>query len=82
MKHEDGTNRVEKLEKLMVKIGIFSVLYTVPATVTIACYFYELLNRESWNKAWLVNNCQYVYRLKHDVYKHSIQSLIFVRNIK
>ncbi|KAI3366234.1 hypothetical protein L3Q82_010043 [Scortum barcoo] len=37
MKH-DGT-KTEKLEKLMVRIGVFSVLYTVPATIVIACYF-------------------------------------------
>ena len=58
MKHEAGTNRVEKLEKLMVKIGIFTVLYTVPATVTIACYIYEQLNREAWTKGWFAQNCQ------------------------
>uniref|UniRef100_A0A4X2K608 Frizzled class receptor 9 n=1 Tax=Vombatus ursinus TaxID=29139 RepID=A0A4X2K608_VOMUR len=32
-----GTN-TEKLEKLMVKIGVFSILYTVPATCVIVCY--------------------------------------------
>ncbi|KFW75304.1 Frizzled-1, partial [Phalacrocorax carbo] len=46
MKH-DGT-KTEKLEKLMVRIGIFSVLYTVPATIVIACYFYEQAFREQW----------------------------------
>ena len=34
MKH-DGT-KTEKLERLMVRIGVFSVLYTVPATIVIA----------------------------------------------
>uniref|UniRef100_A0A8D2IZB3 Frizzled class receptor 9 n=1 Tax=Varanus komodoensis TaxID=61221 RepID=A0A8D2IZB3_VARKO len=38
-----GTN-TEKLEKLMVRIGVFSILYTVPATCVIICYFYERLN--------------------------------------
>ncbi|CAI9547302.1 unnamed protein product [Staurois parvus] len=47
MKH-DGT-KTEKLEKLMVRIGIFSVLYTVPATIVIACYFYEQAFREHTN---------------------------------
>ncbi|XP_038822603.1 frizzled-1-like [Salvelinus namaycush] len=50
MKH-DGT-KTEKLEKLMVRIGIFSV-YTVPATVVIACYFYEQAFREQWEKSWM-----------------------------
>uniref|UniRef100_UPI00398E8EC3 frizzled-9 n=1 Tax=Pristiophorus japonicus TaxID=55135 RepID=UPI00398E8EC3 len=42
-----GTN-TEKLEKLMVKIGVFSILYTVPATCVIVCYFYERLNMGYW----------------------------------
>ena len=51
MKH-DGT-KTDKLEKLMVRIGIFSVLYTVPATIVIACYFYEQAFHTVWMAAWL-----------------------------
>ncbi|XP_023682802.1 frizzled-10 [Paramormyrops kingsleyae] len=43
----EGEN-TDKLEKLMVRIGVFSVLYTVPATCVIACYFYERLNMSYW----------------------------------
>ncbi|PIK41264.1 frizzled 4 [Apostichopus japonicus] len=43
----DG-NKTDKLERLMVKIGLFSVLYIVPATVTVACYFYEKSRRKDW----------------------------------
>ena len=43
----DGT-KTDKLEVLMVRIGIFSVLYTVPATCVVACYFYEYSSRASW----------------------------------
>src|SRR5690242_2735518 len=32
---QQGHSRIEKLEKLMLRIGIFSVLYTVPATIVI-----------------------------------------------
>ncbi|XP_043923597.1 frizzled-1 [Protopterus annectens] len=56
MKH-DGT-KTEKLEKLMVRIGIFSVLYTVPATIVIACYFYEQAFREQWEKSWVSQTCK------------------------
>nr|XP_056713069.1 frizzled-1 [Euleptes europaea] len=56
MKH-DGT-KTEKLEKLMVRIGIFSVLYTVPATIVIACYFYEQAFREQWEKSWFAQSCK------------------------
>ena len=47
----DGT-KTDKLEKLMVRIGIFSVLYTVPATIVIACYFYEQSFRGEWMNNW------------------------------
>lgn len=43
----DGT-KTDKLERLMVKIGLFSVLYTVPATIVVACFFYEHSNRIVW----------------------------------
>ncbi|GCB76994.1 frizzled-1 [Scyliorhinus torazame] len=56
MKH-DGT-KTEKLEKLMVRIGIFSVLYTVPATIVIACYFYEQAFRPQWEKSWVSQACK------------------------
>ncbi|XP_029444698.1 frizzled-1 [Rhinatrema bivittatum] len=56
MKH-DGT-KTEKLEKLMVRIGVFSVLYTVPATIVIACYFYEQAFREQWERSWVSQSCK------------------------
>ena len=45
-----GGQKTDKLEKLMIRIGIFSVLYTVPATIVIACYFYEQHFRERWER--------------------------------
>lgn len=56
MKH-DGT-RTDKLEKLMVRIGIFSVLYLVPATIVIGCYFYEQSHRSDWLNTWYAKMCQ------------------------
>lgn len=38
---KDGA-KTDKLERLMVKIGVFSVLYTVPASTVIGCYLYQL----------------------------------------
>lgn len=46
MKH-DGT-KTDKLEKLMIRIGVFSLLYTVPAMVVIGCYVYELIFLPTW----------------------------------
>lgn len=46
----DGSTKSEtnKLERLIVRLGIFSVFSTVPATAVIACYFYEYANKEYW----------------------------------
>ncbi|KAL8572301.1 hypothetical protein ACOMHN_019241 [Nucella lapillus] len=43
----DGV-KTDKLEVLMVRIGIFSLLYTVPATCLIGCLLYEYVHRDSW----------------------------------
>ncbi|XP_049601464.1 frizzled-2 [Syngnathus scovelli] len=56
MKH-DGT-KTEKLERLMVRIGVFSVLYTVPATIVIACFFYEQAFRPHWERSWVSHSCR------------------------
>lgn len=46
----DGNTKSEtnKLERLIVRLGIFAVFSTVPATAVIACYFYEYANKEYW----------------------------------
>lgn len=51
---QGGATKTDKLERLMVRIGVFSVLYTVPATVVVACFFYEQHNRQAWEAA---HNC-------------------------
>nr|XP_006209593.1 frizzled-10 [Vicugna pacos] len=53
-----GGENTDKLEKLMVRIGVFSVLYTVPATCVIACYFYERLNVEYWKVLATQHKCK------------------------
>lgn len=49
-KQGDGGSKADKLEKLMIRIGIFSVLYTVPATIVIGCYLYECAFHDEWLK--------------------------------
>ncbi|EFA01325.1 frizzled-2 [Tribolium castaneum] len=41
-------SKADKLEKLMIRIGIFSVLYTVPASIVIACHLYENAFHNEW----------------------------------
>ncbi|XP_059149516.1 frizzled-9-like [Physella acuta] len=55
---QDGTNtNIRKLEKLMAKIGVFSILYTVPATCVIGCHFYERINFRKWQKQAMNSPC-------------------------
>lgn len=48
---KQGGTQTDKLERLMVRIGVFTVLYTVPATVIVACHFYEQHNRGAWERS-------------------------------
>jgi hypothetical protein len=54
MKHEG--NKTVKLEKFMVRIGVFSILYMVPAIIVICCYFYEQSSYNKWIDYWLKRN--------------------------
>nr|XP_039262264.1 frizzled-4-like [Styela clava] len=60
MKQEGS--KTDKLEQLMVKIGLFSVLYTVPASVVIGCYFYE--HSQGSSGAIVIHPNPAVYMLK------------------
>ncbi|XP_053603834.1 frizzled-7 [Plodia interpunctella] len=55
MKH-DGT-KTDKLEKLMIRIGVFGVLYTVPALIVIVCLFYEQAHFNNWMVTWHRTMC-------------------------
>ncbi|KAF6733784.1 Frizzled-5 [Oryzias melastigma] len=47
---KQGGTKTDKLERLMIRIGLFTVLYTVPATVVVACLVYEQHYRPSWER--------------------------------
>jgi hypothetical protein len=44
------------LEKFMVRIGVFSILYMVPAIIVLCCYFYEQSSNVKWIDYWLKQN--------------------------
>ncbi|KAJ8959551.1 hypothetical protein NQ317_005726 [Molorchus minor] len=56
MKH-DGT-KTDKLEKLMIRIGVFSVLYTLPALIVISCLIYEHTFFDEWMVTWNQDMCE------------------------
>ncbi|KFM67990.1 Frizzled-4, partial [Stegodyphus mimosarum] len=41
----------EKWEVLMVRVGIFAILYTVPATCVLIADFYEFTTKDQWESA-------------------------------
>nr|AQT19765.1 hypothetical protein Smed-fzd-4-4 [Schmidtea mediterranea] len=55
--------KTEKLEILMVRIGLFSVLFLVPSSTVLGCNFYEYANRDHWLKSGTNPNIE-VYMLK------------------
>ncbi|CAL8347251.1 unnamed protein product [Merluccius merluccius] len=48
IRRQQGGAKADKLERLMVRIGAFTVLHTVPAAAIVACYFYEQHHRHAW----------------------------------
>ncbi|XP_078701261.1 frizzled-8-like [Branchiostoma floridae x Branchiostoma belcheri] len=65
---KQGGTKTDKLEKLMLRIGIFSVLYTVPATIVVACYFYEQQHRPAWERALACPDCMPDFRPDYTVF--------------
>ncbi|CAG2121977.1 unnamed protein product, partial [Medioppia subpectinata] len=47
--------KADKLEKLMIRIGLFSFLYIVPGVVVVGCYLYEYYFRDIWQRQ---HNCR------------------------
>ncbi|XP_063159495.1 frizzled-8 [Candoia aspera] len=54
IKQQGGPTKTHKLEKLMIRLGLFTVLYAVPAASVVACLFYEQHNRPHWEAT---HNC-------------------------
>lgn len=57
MKNDDSV-KIEKLEKLMLKISVFSVFYNVPTIISLACYVYEALLLDTWLFTWYREWCK------------------------
>lgn len=53
---QDGS-KTDKLEKLILRIGAFSVLFIIPQSVIIACLVYEQHYHPSWMVQWQRDLC-------------------------
>uniref|UniRef100_A0A0X3PZN9 Frizzled-1 n=1 Tax=Schistocephalus solidus TaxID=70667 RepID=A0A0X3PZN9_SCHSO len=50
-----GGSKTDDLEKLIVRIGVFSLLYVIPAGAVIGCYIYESRKMDQWMLTWYIN---------------------------
>lgn len=49
---------IKRLERLMVRLGLFAVFYTVPTIVVLACYIYQYTYMDEWRaKAMMLRPC-------------------------
>ena len=48
----------DKLDRFMVRIGVVSVLYIVPASTVVACLVYEQTYREAWEQSFICSACR------------------------
>ena len=48
LKTQVDDSNIRKLEKLMAKIGIFAILYTVPAVCVLGSHVHEFINLDTW----------------------------------
>ena len=48
MRHSGKARESTILEKLMIRIGVFVLVFIIPAIVVIGCFLYELITRPSW----------------------------------
>lgn len=74
----NGRSKADKLEKLMIRIGIFSVLYTVPATIVLACHLYETTFYLDWMKP-LVCSCNEPAVLNHRTRFRPVYSVLMLK---
>lgn len=58
MKGTFNTADLHKLDKLMFKVGLFSLFYLLPSAVLIGCYVYEHKNIDAFLMHWLSDVCR------------------------
>jgi len=51
---EKGESKTDKLEKLILRISIFGIVYSVPALTVLFCCIYEFIFRDKWERSY---NC-------------------------
>jgi len=50
----NSRSSIQKLEALILKIGMFSLGYAIPSSIVLACYYYETQYYDKWINSWLI----------------------------
>lgn len=75
---KSGGTKTDKLEKFMLRIGVYSFLYTVPAIIVIACLFHEQAYFDLWMLRWQEDKCRDQQWIKY-VFACPSQSLAYAK---
>jgi len=51
------TTKTNRLERLMIRIGFFALIYMTPMIVLLFIYHYESVNMDSWINTWVNGVC-------------------------
>lgn len=58
IKHNPAFRSVDRLDKEMFRIGVFSVLYFFPTVALLLCFYYEQQNIDAFLMHWLGQACK------------------------
>ncbi|CAB3408841.1 unnamed protein product [Caenorhabditis bovis] len=57
LQHADVERNISKLEKLMLRIGAFAIMYLLPAAMNAAIIWYQASNMPAWIEGWMHHRC-------------------------
>lgn len=57
LQHADVERNISKLEKLMLRIGAFAIMYSLPTAMNAAIMWYQAVNMPAWLEGWLHHRC-------------------------
>ena len=64
------------LEKIIIKISVFVIIYCILFITVIACHVYEVLKRSSWMMAWYLKNYPALSSSTHASFYHQVGLLM------
>ncbi|CAI5438267.1 unnamed protein product [Caenorhabditis angaria] len=57
LQHADVERNISKLEKLMLRIGAFAIMYLLPTAMNASIIWYQATNLPGWIEGWIHHRC-------------------------